>query len=67
MMRTATRRPNGKVQPRLLRLASSGAPVLLVAWAILGAAFIWSLAAIASAAWLPLLFCVTVYLFVTRF
>jgi predicted esterase len=32
------------VQPRLLRLVSSGAPVLLVAWAILGAAFIWSLA-----------------------
>jgi hypothetical protein len=29
--------------------------------------FIWSLAAIASAAWLPVLFCVAVYLFVTRF
>ena len=55
------------VQPRLLRLASSGAAVLLVAWAILGAAFIWSLAAIASAAWLPVLYCVAVYLFVTRF
>ena len=55
------------VQPRLLRLASSGAPVLLVAWAILGAAFIWSLAAIASAAGLPVLYCVAVYLFVTRF
>jgi predicted esterase len=55
------------VQPRLLRLVSSGAPVLLVAWAILGAAFIWSLAAIASAAWLPVLYCVAVYLFVTRF
>ena len=55
------------VQPRLLRLASSGAAVLLVGWAILGAAFIWSLAAIASAAWLPMLYCVAVYLFVTRF
>jgi predicted esterase len=55
------------VQPNLLRLASSAAPALLVVWAILGAAFIWSLAAIASAAWAPVLYCVAVYLFVTRF
>ncbi len=55
------------VQPRLLRVTSFGSPALLVVWAILGALFISSLAAIAWAAWLPLLYCVAVYLFVTRF
>lgn len=55
------------VQPRLLRLASSGAPALLVLWALLGALFICSLATIAWAAWLPVLYCAAVYLFVTRF
>ena len=55
------------VQPRLLRLTSSGSPALLVVWAILGALFMWSLAAIVWAAWLPVLYCVAVYLFVTRF
>src|SRR5467141_516185 len=53
------------VQPRLLRVTSFGSPALLVVWAILGALFISSLAAIAWAAWLPLLYCVAVYLFVT--
>ncbi|WP_146148834.1 hypothetical protein [Pseudaminobacter soli (ex Li et al. 2025)] len=55
------------VQPRLLRLASSGAPALLVVWALLGALFIWSLATIAWAAWLPVLYCAAVYLLITRF
>lgn len=55
------------VQPRLLRLTSSGSPALLLVWAILGALFVWSLAAIAWAAWLPVLYCAAVYLFVTRF
>jgi hypothetical protein len=55
------------VQPRLLRVASFASPALLVVWTILGASFVASLAAIASAAWLPLLYCVAVYLFVTRF
>ena len=54
-------------QPRLLRLTSSGSPALLVVWAILGALFMWSLVTIASEAWLPVLYCVAVYLFVTRF
>jgi pimeloyl-ACP methyl ester carboxylesterase len=55
------------VQPRLLRIMSLGSPALLVVWTILGALFILSLASIVWAAWLPLLFCVAVYLFVTRF
>jgi predicted esterase len=55
------------VQPRLLRLTSAGSPALLVVWAILGAFFVWSLVTIASAAWLPVLYCAAVYLFVTRF
>ena len=55
------------VQPRLLRLTSSGSPALLVVWAILGAFFVWSLATIASEAWLPVLYCAAVYAFVTRF
>jgi hypothetical protein len=55
------------VQPGLLRLTSSGSPALLVVWAILGAFFVWSLVTIASAAWLPVLYCASVYLFVTRF
>jgi hypothetical protein len=48
-------------------LTSSGSPALLVVWAILGAFFVWSLVTIASAAWLPVLYCAAVYLFVTRF
>jgi hypothetical protein len=55
------------VQPRLLRVASFASPALLLVWTILGALFIASLVAIAWAAWLPLLYCVAVYLFVTRF
>jgi hypothetical protein len=48
-------------------VASFASPALLVVWTILGALFIASLVAIAWAAWLPLLYCVAVYLFVTRF
>ena len=33
----------------------------------LGRPFVWSLVTIASAAWLPVLYCAAVYLFVTRF
>ena len=32
-----------------------------------GAFFVWSLVTIASAAWLPVLYCAAVYLLVTRF
>lgn len=55
------------VQPRLLRLMSSASPALLVVWAILVALFIWSLVTIVWGAWLPVLYCVAVYLFITRF
>ncbi len=54
-------------QPRLLRLTSSASPALLIVWAALGALFIWSLVDALSAAWLPMLYCLAVYLFVTRF
>jgi len=55
------------VQPRLLRLTSSASPALLIVWTLLGAAFMWSVAAIIWAAWLPALYCIAVYLLVTRF
>ncbi len=55
------------VQPKLLRLTSAASPGLLIVWAILGALYIWSLAAIVSAAWLPVLYCAAIYFFVTRF
>jgi hypothetical protein len=54
-------------QPRLLRVTSFASPALLVVWTILGVFFLTSLVAIAWAAWLPLLYCVAFYLFVTRF
>ena len=54
------------VQPRLLRIASFASPALLIVWTILGALFLASLVAIAWTAWLPLLYCVAVYLFFTR-
>lgn len=54
-------------QSRLLRATSSASPALLIVWTLMGALFIWSLAAVAWAAWLPMLYCVAIYLFVTRF
>lgn len=55
------------VQPRLLRLMSSASPVLLIGCAIVSVLFFWSFAVILSAAWLPVLYCAAVYLFVTYF
>jgi hypothetical protein len=54
-------------QPKFLRLASSASAALLLVWAILGGLFIWTLALILSVAWLPVLYCLAVALFVTRF